>query len=247
MKKQGTGPYRKLLRRLENTKLIDDGLIQKWEQRIQGSIPIEDWQAAFTLLNKIWINPTFRNTQFKVLNRIIGVGEYSAWVTGEPNHCTFCKLEGRDNTPESPEHAFYFCPTTAKILQGIVDWEPFKLMDLQNKPYNFLVWSPGETIEHKYTLNAALIWIKHYLFIKIKQKKLPTLKGLQNYIQYNSQEIDWTLKSRGKNSDYSIFWNWSSFIKMDKGYIKNHTAVNTHFPLDCLRDPLFLNSQSLQN
>ena len=74
LSRKGSGPFRKLLGKFKNVKLEDDSITDKWHSRIGCSYSIDDWKSAFALIQKIWINPDFLFTQFKIINQIMGVG-----------------------------------------------------------------------------------------------------------------------------------------------------------------------------
>ena len=161
-------------------------------------LPIEDWSNAFRLINSIWTDPKFRTLQFKIINRIVGVASYSSRVTGQSSDCTFCRLNNRMQRPESPEHAFYFCPTTYSLLQQLISWEPLKILEAKLDPFSILIWTKGTTPQHQFCINSIWIWTKAYLFSCIMKKTLPNIIGARRFITYQAQDIDWTLKSHNK-------------------------------------------------
>merc|ERR1712105_406674 len=176
---------------------------------------------------------------------IMGVGEYASKATSQvdPN-CTFCKKALRPDQIESPEHAFFYCPTVQNIINQLREWEPFKILDCSLEAFEVLIWTRGTSKQHEATVNSAMIWLKHYLFTNIFRKTMPTAKGAKNFITYHAQDIDWTLKMKNKISDYDIFWNPGSYIKLEKGYTKDYSVAEQPFPSSCILDPMnILNSQ----
>ena len=220
LRKSGTAPLRKLLLINKQFALKNDGICQRWETRLEMVASEETWKQAFSRIHTGWIDPDFRFFHFKLLNLIVGVGEKLEHTKEQINpSCTFCVLENRVPPKETPEHLFFHCATTIRLLTELFQWEPMRMLDAEMNIFEFMIMKVATGRSHQLVINSIYIWTKYYIFAMKFNKKIPSIVGLKNYITAHAREMHSLLNYKGKVSDFSIIWAPDDYLNLPQGYM----------------------------
>ena len=201
-------------------KLADSNIIPRWKHGV-GDQQIETWQKAFQSIHKITLHPDFRYLQFRILNRNLGVGQYTQYVKPDlPSSCTFCSLAGLYPPLETPEHLFFYCPVSSIILSKLQQWAPMKLLQCQVNAFNILIWHDGDGKQFEFLRNSAIIWYTQFIFNCKKDTRLPNAVALFKFITKQAQDMHAALTNARKHSQFDIFTYPDDYVRLSTGLVK---------------------------
>ncbi len=195
--KKGTNRFRKALS-IERKPVTDTKfpITTTWKLKLNIDWSHWEWQKAFRGWFTLPISATHRAFQLRILNRIIGCGHYLK-KTNCPakTRCRLCLQKNHIND-ETIEHLFVDCNITKAILEELKSWEPLKKLKFTTDHSSLLIWSRRDTIFEETAINAANIFVKHYIWLCQMKPKLPTLPAAKAYLKYNAKCVSNSLQSR---------------------------------------------------
>ena len=94
------------------------------------------------------------------------------------------------------------------------------LLELKIDAFNILIWHQGKGKQTEFTLNAAIVWFKQYLFNCKKAMSLPEPSAMFDFILKQAHNMHVALTSAKRPSMFNIFNYPEDFVSLETGLVQ---------------------------
>ena len=146
---------------------------------------------------------------------ILGTAEYTAKMNYTTDKCKSCERQ-QTTAVETLQHLITSCPQLEELWEGLQEWEPFVMLDLDLTNQNILLWHRKKDAGQELTINIVLILVKYYIF-KCKLSSQPPRIGpakiyIKKYCNWISQSL--TLKDKKHYLDLFLNDNYNNYVNV---------------------------------